>query len=95
LLGPVASNLPATKPRIAVVIEIPEGTMLFTSDAIYMGDSYGPPATPAAIVDDLSQWYASVEKLHGIARRAGASVIFGHDAEQLWSLRRSPDGYDT
>jgi N-acyl homoserine lactone hydrolase len=59
-----------------------EGTMLFTSDAVYMGDSYGPPATPAASANDLSQWYASVEKLRGIA-------------EQLWSLRRSPDGHYT
>ena len=58
-----------------------EGTMLFTSDAVH-GDSYGPPATPAASANDLSQWYASVEKLRGIA-------------EQLWSLRRSPDGHYT
>jgi N-acyl homoserine lactone hydrolase len=68
------------------------GTMIFTSDAIYMGDSYGPPAMPGAIVNDLSQWYASVEKLRGIAEQSSANVIFGHDAEQLWSLRRSPDG---
>jgi N-acyl homoserine lactone hydrolase len=72
-----------------------EGTMIFTSDAIYMGDSYGPPPVPAAIVNDLSQWYASVEKLRGIAEQTNANVIFGHDAEQLWSLRRSPDGYYT
>jgi glyoxylase-like metal-dependent hydrolase (beta-lactamase superfamily II) len=72
-----------------------EGPMIFTSDAIYMGDSYGPPATPAAIVNDLSQWYASVEKLRGIAEQTNANVVFGHDAEQLWSLRRSPDGYYT
>ena len=26
---------------------------------------------------------------------ADANVIFGHDAEQLWSLRRSPDGHYT
>ena len=64
-----------------------EGTMLFTSDAVYMGDSYGPPATPAAIVNDLSQWYASVEKLRGMR--------YLDDAEQLWSLRRSPDGHYT
>jgi glyoxylase-like metal-dependent hydrolase (beta-lactamase superfamily II) len=55
----------------------------------------GPPATPAAIVNDLSQWYASVEKLRGIAEQSNAKVIFGHDAEQLWSLRRSPDGHYT
>jgi glyoxylase-like metal-dependent hydrolase (beta-lactamase superfamily II) len=72
-----------------------EGPMIFTSDAIYMGDSYGPPATPAAIVNALSQWYASVEKLRGVAEQTNANVIFGHDAEQLWSLRRSPDGYYT
>jgi phosphoribosylformylglycinamidine synthase len=87
--------------RGEVVADVPassladEGPMIFTSDAIYMGDSYGPPATPAAIVNDLSQWYASVEKLRGIAEQTNANVIFGHDAEQLWSLRRSPDGYYT
>jgi N-acyl homoserine lactone hydrolase len=31
-------------------------------------------------------------KLRGIAEQPNANVIFGHDAEQLWSLRRSPDG---
>jgi glyoxylase-like metal-dependent hydrolase (beta-lactamase superfamily II) len=45
--------------------------------------------------NDLSAWYASVEKLRGIAEQTDANVIFGHDAEQLWSLRRSPDGHYT
>jgi hypothetical protein len=36
-----------------------------------------------------------VEKLRGIAEQTDANVIFGHDAEQLWSLRRSPDGHYT
>jgi N-acyl homoserine lactone hydrolase len=56
-----------------------------------------PGHTPGtmALKVDLSQWYASVEKLRGIAEQTNANVIFGHDAEQLWSLRRSPDGYYT
>ena len=58
-----------------------------------MGDSYGPPAVPAAIVNDLSAWYASVEKIRGLAEKSNATVIFGHDAEQLRVLRRAPDGY--
>ncbi len=70
-----------------------EGTMIFTSDAVYMGDSYGPPATPAAIVNDLGAWYASVEKIRGIAEKSNAQVVFGHDADQLWSMRRSPEGF--
>jgi glyoxylase-like metal-dependent hydrolase (beta-lactamase superfamily II) len=69
------------------------GTMIFTSDAIYMGDSYGPPATPAAIVNDLSAWYSSVEKVRNIAEKTDATVVFGHDADQLHSMRRSPDGF--
>ncbi|MCK2212270.1 N-acyl homoserine lactonase family protein [Actinomadura sp. ATCC 31491] len=79
---------------MAMRVDLPEtGTMIFTSDAVYMGDSYGPPATPAAIVSDLSAWYASVEKIRTLAERTQAQVVFGHDAAQLRSLRTAPDGF--
>ncbi|MBA6433656.1 MULTISPECIES: N-acyl homoserine lactonase family protein [Streptomyces] len=83
-----------TPGTMSMKVDLPEtGTMLFTSDAVYMGDSYGPPATPAAIVNDLTAWYASVEKIRGIAERSDATVVFGHDAEQLRSMRLAPDGF--
>lgn len=83
-----------TPGTMAMKVDLPEtGTMIFTSDAVYMGDSYGPPAIPAAIVNDLSAFYGSVEKLRGIAEKSDATVIFGHDADQLRSLRRAPDGF--
>ena len=83
-----------TPGTMAMKVDLPDtGTMIFTSDAVYLGDSYGPPATPAAIVNDLSAWYASVEKLRGIAEATDAMVVFGHDSEQLRSLRRAPDGF--
>ena len=45
---------------------------------------------PAAIVNNLEQWYASVEKLRGIAgARANATMVFGHDPDQINELRRS------
>ena len=69
------------------------GPMIFTSDAVYLGDSYGPPASPAAIVNDLGAWYASVEKLRGIAEASGAQMIFGHDSEQLKSMKRAPEAF--
>jgi hypothetical protein len=34
-----------------------------------------------------------VEKLRDMAGKSDATLIFGHDAEQLHSLRRAPDGY--
>ncbi|UZG58898.1 N-acyl homoserine lactonase family protein [Rhodococcus opacus] len=70
-----------------------DGTKIFTSDAVYLGESWGPPATGAAIVWDNLRWLESVDKLRGIADRTGAEVIFGHDAEQFETLRLAPDGY--
>jgi N-acyl homoserine lactone hydrolase len=72
-------------------VDLPDtGTMIFTSDAVYMGESYGPPATPAAIVNNLEDFYRSVEKLRGIQERTGAQMVFGHDAEQIHQLRVGP-----
>ena len=68
------------------------GSMIFTSDAVYMGGSYGPPATPAAIVNNLEDVYSAGEKLRGVQERTGAQMIFGHDAEQIHQLRVGPDG---
>jgi glyoxylase-like metal-dependent hydrolase (beta-lactamase superfamily II) len=51
----------------------------------------GPPATPAAIVNNLEDFYASVEKLRGIQEQAGAQMIFGHDARQIHQLRVGPE----
>jgi hypothetical protein len=52
-------------------------------------NSYGPPA---AIVDDLEQWFAPVEKLHGIQEKTNATMVFGHDANQIHQLRTAPEG---
>jgi N-acyl homoserine lactone hydrolase len=77
-------------------VDLPNsGTMIFTSDAVYMGESYGPPAIPAAIVNNLEQFYASVEKLRGIQEETNAQMIFGHDAEQIHQLRVAPGGVYT
>ena len=79
---------------MSMKVDLPEtGSMIFTSDAVYMGDSFGPPATPAAIVNDLSAWYASVEKIRGIAQESNATVVFGHDAAQMQTMRTSPEGF--
>ena len=59
---------------------------------VYMGESYGPPSVPAAIVNNLEQWYASVEKLRGIAEETDATVVFGHDPDQIRQLRVAPTG---
>jgi N-acyl homoserine lactone hydrolase len=74
-------------------VDLPDtGTMIFTADAVYRGESYGPPPVPASIVNNLEQWFASVEKLRGIAEESDATLIFGHDPEQTKTFRIAPEG---
>jgi N-acyl homoserine lactone hydrolase len=82
-----------TPGSMSMRVDLPEsGTMIFTADAVYMGASYGPPAVPAAIVNNLEQFYSSVEKLRGIATETDATLVFGHDPDQIHQLRTAPDG---
>lgn len=75
-------------------IDLPnEGTKIFTSDAVYMAESYGPPAIGAAIVWSNLDWLASVEKLRRIEQETGAEMIFGHDEDQRKSFKMGPDEY--
>jgi N-acyl homoserine lactone hydrolase len=82
-----------TPGSMSMRVDLPEtGTMIFTADAVYMGASYGPPVVPAAMVNNLEQFYSSVEKLRGIATKADATVVFGHDPDQIKQLRVAPMG---
>ena len=82
-----------TPGSMSMRVDLPEtGTMIFTADAVYMGANYGPPVVPASVVNNLDDWYSSVEKLRGIAQSSDAMLVFGHDASQLETLRLAPAG---
>lgn len=75
-------------------VDLPNtGTMIFTSDAVYLKAAWGPPAVGGAVVHDSLAWLSSVEKLRHIAERSDASLVFGHDADQIKQLRLAPDAY--
>ena len=77
---------------MSLMVDLPEGgTKIFTSDAVYLQDSWGPPAIGAAIVWNSLLWLESVEKLRRIAEAKNADVIFGHDPEQKKKLTFSPE----
>ena len=79
---------------MSLKVDLPEaGTKIFTSDAVYMGASWGPPAIGAGIVWDSVGWLESVEKLRKIAQETNAEVIFGHDSEQRKGMKIAPNGY--
>ncbi len=66
---------------------VDEGPMIFASDSLYRSESYGPPAVAAGIVYDTVAWFASVDKLRTIAEATNATVVFGHDPEQIKTLK--------
>lgn len=80
-----------TPGTMSLRVDLPDtGTMIFTSDAVYMRASYGPPPVGAAIVWDNQAWLRSVEKIRGIAEQTDATVVFGHDPEQYKEIRLAP-----
>ena len=82
-----------TPGSMSMRVDLPEtGTMIFTADAVYMGASYGPPVVPAAIVNNLEQFYSSVKKLRAIATESNATMVFRHDPDQIKQLRVAPTG---
>lgn len=79
---------------MCMVVELPNtGTMIFTSDAAYMRESYGPPPTGAAIVWDSLGWLHSIERIRKLADARNATIIFGHDPKQIKEIRLAPDAY--
>jgi hypothetical protein len=76
-------------------IEVEFGSVLEMFGATVQRDPGAPVIRyfdPAAIVNNLEQFYASVEKLRGIATETSATLVFGHDADQIHQLRTAPDG---
>lgn len=71
------------------------GVIIFTSDSVYLKESYGPPPMRAGSVYDTIAWLKSVEKLRQIEQQTNATMIFGHSAAQLADLRHGPDEYYT
>ncbi|QFG03950.1 N-acyl homoserine lactonase family protein [Tepidiforma bonchosmolovskayae] len=55
------------------------GWVLFTSDAMYLHESYGPPPVGSPIVWDPGKWASSVEKIRRIAIEHEATIFPGHD----------------
>ncbi|MEV7135595.1 N-acyl homoserine lactonase family protein [Arthrobacter sp. NPDC093128] len=79
---------------MSLQVDLPDdGTKIFTSDAVYLEDSFGPPAVGAAIVWNNLLWLESVEKLRKIAERTDAEIIFGHETAQVDQIRWAPAGH--
>jgi N-acyl homoserine lactone hydrolase len=79
---------------MCLMVDLPNtGTMIFTSDAAYMRESYGPPPASAAIVWDSLGWLNSIERIRAQANLRDATIIFGHDPKQIKEIRLAPEAF--
>jgi glyoxylase-like metal-dependent hydrolase (beta-lactamase superfamily II) len=79
---------------LGLLVELPaSGNILLVADAIYTATNYGPPLKPPGIIYDSIGWTKTVEKIREIAAEKKAQVWFGHDEDQLKSLKKAPDSY--
>jgi len=66
-----------------------EGTFIFTSDAIYTKENYGPPSVRPGIIYDSITCDKTVEKVRKLEKMTNATMMFGHDYEDVttkWKL---------
>lgn len=78
--GVQAISLPGhTAGSMGLVVETERaGTLILTSDACYLAESYDRERCEAR-AEDRIQWLESMHKLKTLARERSATIIFGHD----------------
>ena len=80
---------------LGLQLELPNsGTILLTSDAVYMKRNLYPAIAPPSIIYDSLGFQRSAQKLRGLARQHDARIIYPHDPEQMGDLKLLPDCYD-
>lgn len=79
----------------SVLVYLPQtGPVLLTIDAVALEIGYTPERQAGSLDEDEEQLRASTRKLIDLAEREKAAlVVFGHDAEQWKTLKKSPEWY--
>jgi len=79
---------------LGIVVHLKEeGSLIFTSDALYAKGNYGPPVKPSGTVYDTLSYFKSVEKVRRLQAKYNATVMFSHDMEFFESMKKPPAYY--
>ena len=88
-------NLPGHTPGLlGLVLHAKQGVYLLPQDAAYVRANYENPPIPPRSPYDRQLYLASIQKLHRLQQRYGATIIFPHDIEQFQQLRTAPEFYE-
>ncbi|MCL2000589.1 MAG: N-acyl homoserine lactonase family protein [Planctomycetes bacterium] len=77
-----------TRGCLGMLLECECGATIFTGDAIYSEENYGPPVKVPGIVKDTVAYFRCVEKVRKLQEQYSAKLIFPHDVtlEEKWKL---------
>lgn len=68
------------------------GTILLVADAVNTAANYGPPVRYPGLAYDTRGYERTIRRIALLQRQTGAKVFFGHDEQQLKTLRVWPSG---
>ena len=87
-------NLPGhTSGLLGLVVHLErDGVMILAQDAVTSAEKYGWEFSNA-LMTDLEKYTASMGKLHALAHKHNAFVVFAHDDAQFQTLRHVPESY--
>ncbi len=69
------------------------GSVILVSDAIYRTENFYPEFKPTGIMHDSVGAKRTVQRIYWMFKEYGSLVCFGHDLNQLETLKTSPDYY--
>lgn len=83
-----------TMGQIGVVLELEHNTLVYTTDAAFLRENYGPPAVAPGKTADYEAAMNSIEKIRSIVTEKNATICYGHDQGVFESLKHAPEYYD-
>ncbi|MCL1993636.1 MAG: N-acyl homoserine lactonase family protein [Spirochaetes bacterium] len=70
------------------------GSFIFTSDAIYSSNNFGPPIVFPGLCTDPDNYAKNIERVRELQKKYNAKVVFSHDVEDFKAWKKSPHFYD-
>ncbi|CAG7619474.1 N-acyl homoserine lactonase family protein [Leucobacter soli] len=79
--------------QMALQVDLPkDGTMIFTSDAVYLEETIEQRHWGSVVWDNRA-WLNSLDKILKIRDETDATLVFGHDSGQMTQLRTGAGNY--
>ena len=83
-----------TSGMLGILVELNEGNFIFPSDVCYSKENYGYPIKPNGKVYDSIGFIKEIEKLHHLAEKYNAKVMFPHDISEFLTYKKAPYYYE-